>query len=139
MWTPSSRPPVRCFRISMQKEGGVSGFSKLSWVRQTRAEPLRADSRRLKVSVRVRRVITSSSRVGSKIFAIFASVSLAFSSAVTSARVAASNAIVFCLPYNIYYKYVKGSRFSRLGRTSSPGSAWRSRAATASTTGNSVA
>ena len=28
----------------MQKPGGVSGFSKLSFVRQTRAEPLRADS-----------------------------------------------------------------------------------------------
>ena len=35
---------MRCFRISIQKEGGVSGFSKLSSVRQTRAEPLRADS-----------------------------------------------------------------------------------------------
>ena len=35
---------VRCLRISMQKEGGVSGFSKLSSVRHTRAEPLRAES-----------------------------------------------------------------------------------------------
>ena len=44
MCTSSSLPPVRCLRISMQKEGGVSGFSKVSSVRQTRAEPLRADS-----------------------------------------------------------------------------------------------
>ena len=42
--TSSSLPPVRCLRISIQKEGGVSGFSKLSSVRQTRAEPLRAES-----------------------------------------------------------------------------------------------
>ena len=45
--TSSSLPPVRCLRISIQNEGGVSGFSKLSSVRQTRAEPLRADSNRL--------------------------------------------------------------------------------------------
>ncbi len=86
-------PPVRCFRISIQKEGGVSGFSKLSSVRQTRAEPLRADSSRLYVSVRVRRVMTSSSRVGSNSFAILASASVVFSSAAVSASVAASNAI----------------------------------------------
>ena len=92
--TSSSLPPVRCLRISMQNEGGVSGFSKLSSVRQTRAEPLRADSNRLYVSVRVRRVRTSSSRVGSNIFAILASVRAAFSSRAVRASVAASKAIV---------------------------------------------
>ncbi len=39
-----SRPPVRCLRSSIQNPGGVRGFSKLSSVRQTREDPLRADS-----------------------------------------------------------------------------------------------
>ena len=46
------------------------------------------------VSVRVRRVSTSSARVGSNLFAIFASVRVGFSSAAVSASVAASSAIL---------------------------------------------
>ena len=79
----------------MQKPGGVSGFSNVSFVRQTRAEPLRADSSSRNVSVRVRSVSTTSSRVGSKILSILASSSVLFSSPATSASVAASRAMGF--------------------------------------------
>lgn len=78
----------------------LTGFSKLSFVRQTRAEPLRADSNRRWVSVRVRSVISTSSRVGSKILSILASSSVFFSSPATSASVAASRDMGMAPYYN---------------------------------------
>ena len=93
--TSSSRPPVKCLRSSMQNEGGVCGFSNVSFVRHARAEPLRAERNRRGLSVRVRRLSTTSSRVGSNILSILASASAADSSFAHSARAAASKAIVF--------------------------------------------
>ena len=93
--TSNSRPPVKCLRSSMQNEGGVCGFSNVSFVRHARAEPLRAERNRRGLSVRVRRLSTTSSRVGSNILSILASASAADSSFAHSARAAASKAIVF--------------------------------------------
>ena len=95
--TSMSLPPARCLRSSIQKEGGVWGFSKVSSVRQTRAEPDRADTNSLYPAVRVRICSTTSSRVGSKILSILACSRISFSSPAVRARVAASSAIGHCL------------------------------------------
>ena len=89
----SRRPPVKCLRSSMQNEGGVWGFSNASCVRQTRAEPDRAERNRRAAPERMRRLSTTSSRVGSKILSMRASPSVCFSSRAVNASVAASSAI----------------------------------------------
>ena len=76
---PAGGRPPDAARSSIQKLGGTAGFSKLSPVKQTRADPLRADSQPERLGAAAGNEQTSS-RVGSKILSILESVRASFSS-----------------------------------------------------------